>query len=390
MAGTIVGKVKTVKYDDPVGQSDILRPVIVHYDGMSFRKCATTYRGYRPPASHQTNSSYIEEDEEEDGRESCCMDKIEDVLDITELSDGKYETEVTVPSVFYKYIIGKQGRTKQMIENDTKAKIFIPKQGIEGPIKIQAATKRSLSSAKRRIEVIAWSNRQNEEPTHFIGIALSSDVTQQKVAEFKHDVLHTCANSEGVEESIFQMPIKMHLTLSMLRLFSDKEEREAMLHLEKIVEKCKSSLANRSPLPNIVLRGIDCMNDDHSSVDVIYARVSTEDNSQVLQKFADSLVHEMIAQIPDLVKEERRTDVKLHATVMNSKWRRDDRAIRTSSATGRSRRQARISFDATKIFKEYNNYDFGSCKLTEVMLLDRREKDKSGFYKCTKSFQLVD
>ncbi len=387
-----------VRYDHPIGQADILRPVIVHYDGMSFRKCTTTYRGYRP-TPHQTKYvSYVEDENEEvdDGASSCCMDKIDDILDIKELPDGKYQTELNIPSVFYKFVIGKQGQTRRMIENDTKSRVCIPRQGEEGPIAIQATTKRSLSSAKQRIEVIVWSNRQNVEPTHFIGIALHSDMIQKKVAEFKRDVLTTCSSSKGIEEGIFQLPIKTHLTLAMLRLLSDNEQQQAILQLEKIVEKYKSMLTstNQSPI-SIVLNGIDCMNDDHSTVNVLYAKVRTEDNSQVLQTFADSLLQEMLAQIPDFVKDERRTNVKLHATVMNSGWRQsentsaDSKGQTSSAAFARPpRRQTRISFDATAIFKDYDDYYFGSCELTQVLLLDRRAKDENGFYKCTKSFNL--
>ncbi len=74
------------KYEYPMGEPDILRPVIVHVDGMSFRKCPITYRGYRPTLKPNQIGVYNEEDEDEpidktDTKKSC-MDSVDDLIDI--------------------------------------------------------------------------------------------------------------------------------------------------------------------------------------------------------------------------------------------------------------------------------------------------------------------
>ncbi len=287
-----------------------------------------------------------------------------------------------IPAVFYGYIIGKQGQTMRTIETDTKTKITIPRRNETGPVTIRGKTKRSLSSAKQRIEVVVWSNKQKQPPTHFIGIEMNSDVVQERVTEFKQTVLSLCDSSDKVDEQIIQLPIKMHLTLVVLRLFTHEEEKQAITALEKIIAECKSCFSSDKCPPKIVLKGIDCMNDDHTSVNALYAKVFMEDGSQKLQVFADNLLAETIKEIPDLVKQNNCPNVKLHATVINSRWRD------AGPSQNRGRYPPKISFDATKIFKECKDFDFGSRELTQVMLLKMSEKDERGFYKCIRAFDL--
>ena len=54
---------------------------------------------------------------------------------VEELPGGVgYSLRVATPSVFFKRIIGREGRTKANIERDTKCRIRIPPQGKEGDI----------------------------------------------------------------------------------------------------------------------------------------------------------------------------------------------------------------------------------------------------------------
>ena len=45
-----------------------------------------------------------------------------------------YQLKVQLPSVFYKFIIGKKGETKKRLESETRTQIRIPKQNEEGDI----------------------------------------------------------------------------------------------------------------------------------------------------------------------------------------------------------------------------------------------------------------
>ena len=58
---------------------------------------------------------------------------VNDSLNI-EQTDYGFRLLILIPSVYFKYIIGKGGETKRRLENDTRTRIRIPKQGEEGNI----------------------------------------------------------------------------------------------------------------------------------------------------------------------------------------------------------------------------------------------------------------
>jgi len=47
---------------------------------------------------------------------------------------GGYVLHLPIPSVFFKYIIGREGKTKSNIEKDTMCRLRIPGKGREGDI----------------------------------------------------------------------------------------------------------------------------------------------------------------------------------------------------------------------------------------------------------------
>ena len=69
-----------------------------------------------------------------------------------------------------------------------------------------------------------------------------------------------------------------------------------------------------------------------------------------LQKFVDTVVEDFIKNSPDLMAREfERTGVKLHATILNSKFR--DLSDRKKGSAQRVAYKPPESFDATRIFK---------------------------------------
>ena len=65
---------------------------------------------------------HVDEDEKDDPQSD---EKVEPV-------DNGYILRLDIPSVFYKYIIGKGGHAKRDIETDTESTIRIPRQGETG------------------------------------------------------------------------------------------------------------------------------------------------------------------------------------------------------------------------------------------------------------------
>jgi len=62
--------------------------------------------------------------------ESCTVDAIDDI----ESTAAGYQLKIQLPSVFFKYIIGKKGETKKRLESETRTQIKVPRQREEGDI----------------------------------------------------------------------------------------------------------------------------------------------------------------------------------------------------------------------------------------------------------------
>ena len=49
-----------------------------------------------------------------------------------------------------------------------------------------------MAGAKKRVEIIIWTNRDKEKPTHFISIPLIQPHIKERIADFKTTVLELC------------------------------------------------------------------------------------------------------------------------------------------------------------------------------------------------------
>ncbi len=58
----------------------------------------------------------------------------EDMEGLEQTVGGGYVLRLPIPSVFFKYIIGREGKTKSSIERDTRCRLRIPGRGKEGEI----------------------------------------------------------------------------------------------------------------------------------------------------------------------------------------------------------------------------------------------------------------
>lgn len=63
---------------------------------------------------------------------------------VERLPNGGYRLKLPIPSVFFKYIIGKEGRTKKGIERDTECRLWLPSKGREGDVGKQQVLEPSI------------------------------------------------------------------------------------------------------------------------------------------------------------------------------------------------------------------------------------------------------
>ncbi|KAL0964748.1 hypothetical protein UPYG_G00328360 [Umbra pygmaea] len=307
----------------------------------------------RPPVSER-----FEEEEE-----SCDSHTIEQ-------SEKGFCCAIDVPSVLYKYLIGKKGETRRKLESDTKTSIDIPKPGVEGQIVITGAQRAAVSSAVTRIELLVDSFRRKQPFTHFLSFALNHPDVQEGFLKFKDQVLERCGQDRGVDESIFQNPAKLHLTVGTFVLLNDLEVKKACEQLQQC-QHFVTTITEGKPVL-LEVSGIEYMNDDPATVDVLYAKVQVKNGLDTLQVIADRLLDHFVSA-GLMVREWDR--VKLHGTVMNTLFRKD-----ASVSGARPIMKDREAFDARNILKSFGSYHFGEFQLNAVQISQRYSTDCTGFY----------
>ena len=176
-------------------------------------------------------------------------------------------------------------------------------------------------------------------------------------------------------------------TFTFFRDFSDSFEREKAIEL---LQDCKEHivlpLIGEEPIA-IQVEGLEVMNDDPSDVDVIYAKVKAKDGSDKLQTLADKLVEKFVSA-GLMVKQYDR--VKLHLTLINSLFRKDDAGIcdneigqkKRDGRRGEDRPLIRESLDAQPILELHGSRMFCETSISEIHLSQRRagRKTEKGYY----------
>ena len=102
-------------------------------------------------------------------------------------------------------------------------------------------SKSAVATACSRILLIIESARSKLGPTHFISIPLNSAAMQKAFLDFKEDVLRLegkvdhdngqlAQSSRRVEESVFQAPSLLHLTIGTLALMGELNLNFNLVH----------------------------------------------------------------------------------------------------------------------------------------------------------------
>ncbi|XP_068621415.1 activating signal cointegrator 1 complex subunit 1 [Battus philenor] len=352
--------------------SDILRPELLWIEG----------RCYRLNDSNTEVSALQEHDlyENETVFKDLGDDDSDDNFEVTEIASDRYCTSLHVSKHYIGSIIGKKGIMKSRIERDTRTNIKIPKQAESGDITILGPSITNIKAARRRINIIVMSLRMKQKSTHFISIPLNESVIMNNFECFKQKVLHQFS-SKGVEESLFIRANKLHITIGVMCLMDNEERIQASKLLAEANEKIlKPLFSNHFPL-RVRVKGLSYMNDDPKNIDVLYGCVEDEDSSTgIIQKVADVLVDYFNKAGFMDNKEYYRDNVKLHVTLMNSKYR--DKSY-TDNEVASNKRNVRQTFDGTDILNQFAEYDFGVTEIKTIHLSQRKSTGADGYYQPT-------
>ena len=273
-------------------------------------------------------------------------------------------------SAFFAQIIGKGGQTKVRLENDTKTKINIPRKGKDGDIIVTGPSRTGVAVAANRIDVIVATARQRQPFTHFLSIPVNTGPVQENFLNFKRDVLETLDEVYGLDETIFQTETLLHLTVGTMALLDQRERDLARDLLTDCQESVIQPLLQGGSL-EFSIEGLEIMNDDPADVDVLYGKV--RDESGILQNIVDGIVEKFVQS--GLMRREY-DRVKLHATLLNTLFRRDQGDL------GDRDRKERESFDARALLDRFSELSLGRVSLTELHLSQRRagRRTNSGYY----------
>ncbi|XP_037050921.1 activating signal cointegrator 1 complex subunit 1 isoform X1 [Bradysia coprophila] len=291
----------------------------------------------------------------------------EECYDIDQAPNNQFRTAFDVPSILYGVLVGAKGSTKKRIQFETKTTIKIPKQGVDGPVEIVGSTKSSVISARRRLELIILAARTKQEKTHFLCVPVKHQTVREKFVQFKNQILLN-RSITGIDESMFQNINKLHITFGTLSLLNSADRilaTELFQESRAIVDKIRSTSSNLA----INIRGVEIMNDDASSCNVLYGKV----DSPQLQIIADETVNRFIAKG---LMQRQYDRVKLHVTLINTRF-----------VNGGEADNAR-TFDCRSILDTYADYEFGTQNITEIHLSTRYTTATDGFYEATYRLKL--
>ena len=300
----------------------------------------------------------------------------DDFYEIESVDNGrKFQLKVHVPQIFHSQIIGAKGNTRRRLEQETSTSIQVPQIGVKDTnIVIKGNSKKDVMSAKNRLDLIMVAGRSKQQFTHFLSVSFATNEIKKNFLKFKQEVLK---DSVGLNESLFQKPEKLHLTIVMLVLLDNQDRVIATEYLQDCKEMIIDPILQKKPL-KAELTGLNYMNDDPSAVDVLYAKVVSEELQQIANEVAQYFASRGFIQL-------QHENVKLHVTLMNSRFSDNDDAIEKDEVQDLrdGNRNQRKTFDASKILKKYKDFHFGSLTIDEIHLSQRYSKASNGYYEST-------
>jgi hypothetical protein len=226
----------------------ILQPEIVKFGTRRYRKNpflqTTSHESSLKPYHEETSDMFYENRCYDD--ETCNLDSnlaqkctIEETCSTEGIEFGiskdTFKCVLNVAQSYFGIIIGKNGENKNKLERDTQTVIKTSKDKSGDWLSIEGKTKASVASCRNRIQIMIITARHQKAFTHMLTFPLNFDGMQAKLKEFKNQVIKTCLDDRGVDDSIFQYESKLHLTICTATLLSENEVDQAV----RLLDECR-------------------------------------------------------------------------------------------------------------------------------------------------------
>ncbi|EFA03384.1 activating signal cointegrator 1 complex subunit 1 [Tribolium castaneum] len=295
---------------------------------------------------------------------------------INKNDEGKFFTSFAVPPVYYAQLKKFPHWDLKILENNTKTNITIP---ASGNLVIIGENEETITEARDEIHSVLGEIRDHLRALQFISMPTRNDEIITNFNKFKDDILNG-DKIEGMHESIFISPLKLHLTVVVFTLLDDHEKLEAIKALQDYKNMILDPLVKKTGPIRIKISGVDCMNTNLKKVDVLYAKptIVGENEDFNLQKLANDLSDHFYER--GLVRTYQ-DNVKLHMTLINTKYRKESGSPKKELGTPKKKRWVKKqSFDATTIMEKYKDFYFGECPLDAIHLSLMGSVGDDGFY----------
>lgn len=268
--------------------------------------------------------------------------------------------------MFYPHLIGSKGFTKNRLEKETKTQIKIPKKGEDSEtIEVLGPSCKDVIACRRRIDLIVMGAKKKMDFTHFISVPFNSKEITENFQKFMKEIVED--PNITVDPKAFQKPAKLHQTVLPIVLLDNEDRAKAA----QCLTDCKEMIINpffqnRSKSLKLKLAGVEIMNDDPSIVNVLFAKIESQEFQQLCNEIMDFFVKKgLITKQYD--------NVKMHVTLINTKYQNSHL----------DRQKQKNFFDARKILENYKNFHFGTIDLKEIHLSQRHTEAANGYYEAS-------
>ncbi|CAD6195852.1 unnamed protein product [Caenorhabditis auriculariae] len=280
------------------------------------------------------------------------------------VSNGaKWMAKIFVPNAFMGMFIGMHGQARRELEDSTNCRLKTPRRGSNEPVEITSFG--GLDYVQRcmdRIELFNIEARKTARVTHFVAIPCNLPDVMTSFEAFRHIINGNEAYHETCKKpKLFTSKDKLHVTISVLWVFTDEDMAKVTLVLNDVRQELKKLF--KFPLM-AELKGIDIMNDDPHNAQVLFAKLEGENVQEVTNLVKQRLVEAGLARHESLDE-----NVKIHVTLMNSRY-----IVQSSDLR-------KYHFDASKILENFKDYYFGPVQVNEICLCPlNSQTGKAQFY----------
>ncbi|PNH12215.1 Activating signal cointegrator 1 complex subunit 1 [Tetrabaena socialis] len=352
--------------------ADVLHCRLLRVGGRTYRvegSSASTLPHQPDRGEHAVGASARWQQEEEGYEEAALAaahvgeDEIDESL--VQQEGNQFVARLSCDAEVYPFLIGREGRTRKRIEAEAGVQLTIPRPpgggggggrgggGGGGDVLIRGPTRAAVSSGYLRTEVVMHEAVAVRllDYNYFISLPLAAPAAVRQFEAFRRAALaDPGAAASGLHESCFMAPQHLHVTLVMLKLYSDQKRHAAQ-------------------------------------------QVHDMGPGSRLEALCDLLV-DQFAQAGLLLPQDERK-VKLHATVVNTRYRKrapgGAGAAPPAAAGGRQQqqREERQPFDGRALLAEHARLDLGIHCLEAAHLSQRGVYGPDGYYRCAGKLSLA-